>query len=55
MGFPSSFFFIAMAMSPSAHPPTSEAFTEGADGLHIHYIEAGPAHRIPTSEQSGDL
>ena len=44
MGFPDSFFFIAMAMLPSAHPPASEAFTEGADGVRIHYIEAGPAH-----------
>ncbi|WP_267226712.1 alpha/beta fold hydrolase [Dyella silvae] len=44
MDFPSSFFFIALAMAPSAHPPTSEAFTEGADGVRIHYIEAGPAN-----------
>lgn len=44
MDFPSSFFFIALAMSPSAHPSTNEAFTEGADGVRIHYLEAGPAH-----------
>jgi microsomal epoxide hydrolase len=44
MDFPSSFFVIALAMSPSAHPSTSEAFTEGADGVRIHYLEAGLAH-----------
>lgn len=44
MDFPSSFFFIALAMAPSGHSPTSEAFTEGADGVRIHYIEAGSPH-----------
>jgi microsomal epoxide hydrolase len=44
MAFASSMFFIAMALAPSVHTPTREAFAEGADGVRIHYIEAGPAH-----------
>ncbi|MFC4528915.1 alpha/beta hydrolase [Dyella halodurans] len=44
MDFPGSFFVIALAMAPAAHSPTSEAFTEGADGVRIHYLEAGPPH-----------
>jgi microsomal epoxide hydrolase len=36
-----SFFLIALAAAAPAHASPREAFTDGADGVHIHYLEAG--------------
>ena len=43
MNFRSSFFLFALATALPAHSFPHEAFTDGADGVHIHYLEAGPA------------
>lgn len=43
MNVRSSLFLLALAAALPAHSSTREAFTDGADNVRIHYLEAGPA------------